>query len=81
MKPTIRAMITGSLITGAVTSFLAPKVIAWWFEPPVALGFSCRISIEYALRRLQWAQGIGLGVGALLGLGVYFFWRKRSHQS
>jgi hypothetical protein len=75
------ALCVGSL--GLLGSFLmtwiAPKVIAWYFEPPAQPGaFSCKAPIEWALSRYQLAQGYGLLGGAAAGLVLFFLLLQRS---
>lgn len=79
------AICLGSL--GLLGSFLmtwiAPKVIAWYFEPPAQPGaFSCKAPIEWALSRYQLAQIYGSLGGAALGLVLFFvlLHRAKSRQ-
>ncbi len=67
----------GALFGGGLSSWLAPKMIAWYFNPPVQFGVSCVESIQWALKRLQWAQVIGVAVGALAALVLYIAVRRR----
>jgi len=72
MKHTLYFALGGALIGAALTAWLAPGVIAWYFNPPVEMGgFSCTAPITWALKRLQWAQLWGVVVGGVLGLVVY----------
>ncbi|MBI1861279.1 MAG: hypothetical protein HYR96_10220 [Deltaproteobacteria bacterium] len=80
MRIYLRAMVAGSLAGGLLSAWLAPRLIAWWFEPPVPLGFSCRTPIEYALQRLQWAQLIGVAVGATAGPILFMAFKPRKDQ-
>ena len=58
----------GALVGTLLSSWLGPRVIAWWFEPPVYNGVNCRPATEWAMGRLLWVQIIGLGLGLVLGL-------------
>jgi hypothetical protein len=71
VKSLLRACGAGGFVGAGLASWFAPRMIAWWFEPPVPLGFSCKLPIEYALRRLQIAQLVGFGFGGLVGLLFY----------
>jgi len=63
---------------GAVmTSWLAPKMIAWYFEPPVEIGVNCRPAVEWGLEKLQWFQTGGLLGGCLLGIIAWATFRPR----
>ena len=76
-KSVLRAMIVGGALIEILVSWLAPKSIVWYFDPPVQMGFTCREPIEWALQRLQTVQLVGLGVGAVLGVIVLMVYRKR----
>jgi hypothetical protein len=68
----------GAILGAALTAWFAPGVIAWYFNPPVEMGgFSCTVPIQWALRRLQWAQLWGVVVGGVLGLIVYGVVQRR----
>jgi len=70
----------GALLGGLSTSYLAPKVISWYFDPPTPMGISCILSIEWALNKFQWAQGLGILSGAVLGFVLYRLLYKRSNE-
>jgi LPXTG-motif cell wall-anchored protein len=76
-KRILWALALGGAVGEILTAWLAPKYIVWYFDPPVEMGFSCREPIVWALGRFQTTQLVGLGVGALLGLVVLFWTRKR----
>jgi len=68
----------GGLVGGMFTSWLAPKMIAWYFNPPIEMAINCNAPIQWALIRLQWAQLIGTVSGAVLFSILYFaFFRPR----
>ena len=71
------SMGTGALVGELLFSWIAPKVIAWWFNPPVQFGINCVEPIQWALKRLQWAQLVGLLAGAISGLVLYLMFRRR----
>lgn len=67
----------GGLLGGVLTSWLAPKAIAWYFDPPVDIGINCRAATEWSMQNLQRAQFIGLMAGAALSLFLAFYMEKR----
>jgi len=73
-----RWTIAFSVVGVLFATWIAPKTIAWYFEPPAALGISCKPSIEWALAKLQYAQIVGLLIGAGSGLILKFIFRKRN---
>jgi hypothetical protein len=81
MKRALYFALGGALIGIALTTWLAPGLIAWYFNPPVETGgFSCTAAIGWALRRLQSAQLWGIGVGGVLGLVVYGVVQRGRHK-
>jgi hypothetical protein len=78
MKHALSFALGGAILIAALTAWLAPGVIAWYFNPPVEMGgFSCTPPIAWALKRLQWAQLWGFVVGGVLGLVVYGIVQRR----
>jgi hypothetical protein len=78
MKHAVYFALGGAILGAALTAWLAPGVIAWYFNPPVEMGgFSCTAPIAWALKRLQWAQLWGVVVGGVLGLVVYGVVQRR----
>jgi len=72
MRHAVYFALGGAILVAALTAWLAPGVIAWYFNPPVEMGgFSCTAPITWALKRLQWAQLWGVVVGGILGLVAY----------
>jgi hypothetical protein len=67
----------GAAVGLAVVSILFPRLMLWYFEPPVTNGWaSCGPSVEWAIRiyqRLEWGA---LFVGGLAGLWGYFRFRR-----
>lgn len=76
-----RVLAFGGLLGGAISTWLAPKGIAWYFSPPVDFGINCKLPIEWALQRLQWAQLGGIGVGILSAGILYAALSRRNQQS
>jgi hypothetical protein len=67
----------GALAGSISASLLGAKVIAYWFEPPVSVGVSCRAPIEWALSKLQLVQMLGVFAGAGVGLIFYLLFRPK----
>ena len=67
----------GAFISAILTTWLAPRMIKWWFTPPVETVPRCSEAIAWALSRLQWAQLWGVIVGIVVGLVVYGFVQRR----
>jgi len=59
---------TCALLGVILASWLGPKGIAWYFDPPVDIGVNCRAATEWSMRRLLIFQSFGFGLGAIAGL-------------
>ena len=69
-----------SLLAGILGTWLAPKAISWYFDPPVQIGVNCKAATVWAMSRLVWAQGICLILGAVLGALAAFWWLRRAES-
>ena len=74
-------LLFGALLGCLLATWLAPKVIAWYFNPPAEMGFNCVVPIQWALKRFQIAQLVGAGLGALIALLLYFAIGKRRREA
>lgn len=59
-----------ALLGALLGSYFGPKVIAWYFDPPVDIGVNCRSAVEWAMARLQVTQFCGLVIGLAVGFAV-----------
>jgi hypothetical protein len=81
IKRVFRFFILGGFLGGLLTTWLAPKAIAWYFNPPVEMGFNCMKPIEWSLAKLQLAQGAGvLGGGLIAVILALVFMLGKKHQ-
>jgi hypothetical protein len=66
----IAAVLGGAFIGAILSSWLAPKGIAWYFDPPVNIGINCREATEWAMGNLIKMQLFGIvgggGIAAIL---------------
>jgi hypothetical protein len=67
----------GALLGAIFTSWFAPQIIAWYFEPPVEIGVNCRPAVEWAMKRLQYTQVVGLIGGAIVAGIICAIWMRR----
>ena len=58
----------GMIVGVVLSSWLGPKVLLWWFEPPADIGINYRPAIEWAMNRLVWIQIVGVSLGLILGI-------------
>jgi hypothetical protein len=80
---TIKIMVMGcvvALVGALAASYLGPKAIAWYFDPPVDIGVNCRKAVEWSMARLQIVQMVGFLGGFILGV-IGMFWMTRKPKS
>jgi hypothetical protein len=74
MKRTAVFVLLCALVFGSAASWLGPKMIAYWYTPPIPAGaasvFNCTDAVMWAMNRLVWTQIIGSAFGAILGLVI-----------
>lgn len=67
MKRPLVLAITFSLLGSILANWLGPKALAWYFDPPVEMGFNCKPAVEWGMEKLQYLQLAGLVGGLVLG--------------
>ena len=70
----ITTILLFGLVGAFLASWIAPKAISWYFDPPVNIGFNCGEATAWSMSRLQLSQLVGLGIGCVGGLA----WTIRS---
>jgi hypothetical protein len=72
-RVTISALVS-ALVFGLLATWLGPKMISYWYTPPVAAGaaaaFNCTEAVNWAMNKLVVTQLIGSVVGLLVGMVV-----------
>jgi membrane associated rhomboid family serine protease len=68
------AALVCALVFGILATWLGPKMIAYWYAPPVPAGaasaFNCTDAVEWAMRKLVWTQIFGSIGGAVIGVVI-----------
>jgi hypothetical protein len=58
-----------ALIFGLLATWLGPKMIAYWYTPPVPAGaFNCTEAVQWAMNKLVLTQVIGTFIGMAVGV-------------
>lgn len=72
-RVSIASLVTG-LIFGILATWLGPKMISYWYSPPVPAGaasaFNCTDAVNWAMHKLVLTQLIGTGIGIIAGAFV-----------
>jgi small basic protein len=75
-RVSIAALVCG-IVFGILSTWLGPKMIAYWYTPPVPTAFNCTEPITWALHRLVWTQIIGTLIGLAVGVVLGVLMRRR----
>lgn len=71
----------GLVVTAGVAWF-GPRLISWYYTPPVELGVSCKPAVEWGIAVYQKLVLAGTGAGFALGVAAALVFRpKFSPQS
>jgi membrane associated rhomboid family serine protease len=70
-----------ALIFGLLATWLGPKMIAYWYTPPVPAGaasaFNCSDAVQWAMSKLVLTQLIGSVIGLIVGIVLGVLMRGR----
>lgn len=73
-------MLLFGLAAAGLVSWFAPKMISWYFQPPVDIGLNCGPATAWSMNRLRLCQFIGFGVG-VVGGAMFTFSRGRAKDA
>lgn len=76
MKSLVLILVCG-LIAGAIATMTAPRLLSWYATPPVPIGVSCDLAIDWSMEKLILFQAMGLAAGAALGAILGFKFRRK----
>jgi membrane associated rhomboid family serine protease len=70
-RVTISALVS-AIVFGLLATWLGPKMISYWYTPPVPAGaasaFNCTDAVNWAMNKLVLTQLIGSVIGLLVGM-------------
>lgn len=70
------------LFLGAtLTALFAPSVVSWYFDPPTAIGVSCKEAVTWGINAYQKMVMLGGIMGFVGGLVASFMFRKKESKS
>lgn len=81
MKRTAIATLVCGIVFGTLATWLGPKMIAYWYAPPVPNAFNCTNEVVYAMHRLVSTQLIGTGIGLVVGLFIGIALRRKHPET
>lgn len=69
--------VISSAVALLLTTWLAPKTITWWFQPPVPTPVSCNEAVLWGTNKLVEAQFTSVLIGLVAGAVLAFAFRKK----
>jgi hypothetical protein len=79
-RVTISALIA-ALVFGLLATWLGPKMISYWYTPPVPAGaasaFNCADAVNWAMNKLVLTQLIGSLIGFIVGMVLGVVMRRK----
>lgn len=60
-----------------LTALFAPEVVSWYFDPPTAIGVSCKEAVVWGINAYQKMVLLGGAFGLLLGVVMAVTFRKK----
>lgn len=80
MNRTLNYVFGFALLGSVVMSFITPWFISVLFTPPVSFGTNCEPAAAWSMSKLHVSELTGLTVGALLGVGLSFYMKKKTED-
>jgi tellurite resistance protein TehA-like permease len=81
MKRVTISSLIFALIFGLLATWLGPKMISYWYTPPVAAGaasaFNCTEAVNWAMNKLVLTQLVGSIIGLVVGMIVGIVMRPK----
>ena len=81
MKRFLWTISLGSLAGAIFFAWLSPQIISWYFTPPANMGLTCAPAVEWALLTYRKVIFIGLLIGAMVSMILFFAFRSKMAQS
>jgi len=82
MKRVTTSALICALVFGLLATWLGPKMISYWYAPPVAAGaasaFNCTEAVNWAMNKLVLTQLIGSLIGIVVGMVFGIFLRRKA---
>lgn len=66
MKKFFWVLLFGFLLGTTLAGLFTPRMISWYFDPPTAIGVSCKEAVVWGINAYQKMLMVGGGVGLVL---------------
>lgn len=70
-------LLFGFFLGVTLTALFSPSVVSWYFDPPTAIGVSCKEAVVWGINAYQKMVMIGGAFGLVLGVILAFAFRKK----
>ena len=81
MKRTAISALVAALVFGLLSTWLGPKMIAYYYDPPVPTPMNCTPAVTWAMQKLVMTQLVGTIGGAVIGLVIGILLARRAHPA
>lgn len=78
MRRSLTIIFAGGLAVTALVAWFGPRLISWYYSPPVELGVSCKPAVEWGIAVYQKLVLAGTGVGFALGAAAALVFRPKN---
>lgn len=66
------------LLGTTLTALFSPSIVSWYFDPPTAIGVSCKEAVTWGINAYQKMVMIGGCFGLILGIAMAVILRKKA---
>lgn len=78
---TFLTVLFGFFLGATLTALFSPSVVSWYFDPPTAIGVSCKEAVVWGINAYQKMVMIGGVLGLLGGIVLAFVLRRKTPMS
>mgnify|MGYP002782401470 CR=1 FL=1 len=68
---------SGFFLGATLTALFAPGIVSWYFDPPTAIGVSCKEAVTWGINAYQKMVIVGGVFGLVAGIVMAFALRRR----
>jgi len=68
---------SGFFLGATLTALFAPGIVSWYFDPPTAIGVSCKEAVTWGINAYQKMVIVGGVIGFFGGIVMAFALRRR----
>ncbi len=81
MRRSLAVVLSAGLAVTLAVGWFAPRLISWYYTPPVELGVSCKPAVEWGIALYRRLLLLGAGTGFVLGAIAALFFKPKLSAS